>query len=114
MFCADNRHKFVATHADGRPNSVESRLEHIGKGAQELIAHGMPKVVVHHLEPVHVDTHDGVVAVVAVEDFENMFALCTVVNAGQSVPVGNLAEDFLFGLVHQLLVHIDKVAHHQK
>ena len=114
MFGTNNRHKLVTTHADCSPDAVKRVLEHIGKGAQKLIAHGMPKVVVYVLKSIHVDTHNRVVTIIAVEHFKNAFALGAVVNARQSIAISNLAEHFFLSLVHEFLVHVDEIAHHQE
>ena len=74
----------------------------------------MPKVVIHILKAVHVDTHNSIVAIIAVEHFKNVFALCTVINTRQSIAIGNLAEHFFLSLVHEFLVHVDEITHHQK
>ena len=114
MFCTDYRHKLVTTHANSRPNAIKRILEHIGKSTQELITRRMSKVVVHVLEPIHVYTHDSVVAIIAVEHFKNVIALSAVINARQSIAISNLAEHFFLGLVHEFFVHVDEITHHQK
>ena len=114
MFCADNRHKLVTAHADCSPDAVKRIFEHICKSAQKLITRRMSKVVVHVLEPIHVDTHDSIVAIIAVEHFKNVIALSAVINARLSIAISNLAEHFFLGLVHEFLVHVDEITHHQK
>ena len=74
----------------------------------------MSKVVIHILEAVHVDTHNSIVAIIAVEHFKNVFALCAVINASQGIAISNLAEHFFLSLVHEFLVHVDEITHHQE
>ena len=114
MLGTNDCNKLITTHTNSRSNTVKRSFKYIGKCTQELVSHRMPEMVVHVLEPVDIDTHDGVIVIVAVQDLKNMLALGAIVNPCERIPISNLPKDFLLGLIHQLFVHVDKISDQQE